>query len=150
MKRKVLGVLLSVVVIGAFYCLLIDSDLCFRFFHNAVTKEIRSRNNAWFKYSKIDSLYEQKHYKYFWFVRYGNESTTDIDTTFLKKNEVLMILSDKNTLGDSIKELDMIYLPESAFFYLLNEGQSTSLYHVDSIIVGDTNQYQISKYKKIY
>lgn len=150
MKRKVLGVLLSVVVIGAFCCLLIDSDLCFRFFHNAVTKEIRSRNNAWFKYSKIDSLYEQKHYKYFWFVRYGNESTTDIDTTFLKKNEVLMILSDKNTLGDSIKELDMIYLPESAFFYLLNEGQSTSLYHVDSIIVGDTNQYQISKYKKIY
>lgn len=32
MKRKALGVLLSVVVIGAFYCLLIDSDLCFRFF----------------------------------------------------------------------------------------------------------------------
>ena len=91
MKRKVLGVLLSVVVIGAFYCLLIDSDLCFRFFHNAVTKEIRSRNSAWFKYSKIDSLYEQKHYKYFWFVRYGNESTIDIDTVFFKKNEVLMI-----------------------------------------------------------
>ena len=150
MKRKVLGVLLSVVVIGAFYCLLIDSDLCFRFFHNAVTKEIRSRYSAWFKYSKIDSLYEQKHYKYFWFVRYGNESTIDIDTVFFKKNEVLMILSDKSTLGDSIKELDMICLPESAFFYLLNEGQSTSLYHVDSIIVGDTNQYQISKYKKIY
>ena len=150
MKRKVLGVLLSVVVIGAFYCLLIDSDLCFRFFHNAVTKEIRSRNSAWFKYSKIDSLYEQKHYKYFWFVRYGNESTIDIDTVFFKKNEVLMILSDKSTLGDSIMELDMICLPESAFFYLLNEGQSTSLYHVDSIIVGDTNQYQISKYKKIY
>ena len=150
MKRKVLGVLLSVVVIGAFYCLLIDSDLCFRFFHNAVTKEIRSRNSAWFKYSKIDSLYEQKHYKYFWFVRYGNESTIDIDTVFFKKNEVLMILSDKSTLGDSIKELDMICLLESAFFYLLNEGQSTSLYHVDSIIVGDTNQYQISKYKKIY
>ena len=150
MKRKVLGVLLSVVVIGAFYCLLIDSDLCFRFFHNAVTKEIRSRNSAWFKYSKIDSLYEQKHYKYFWFVRYGNESTIDIDTVFFKKNEVLMILSDKSTLGDSIKELDMICLHESAFFYLLNEGQSTSLYHVDSIIVGDTNQYQISKYKKIY
>mgnify|MGYP000029231009 FL=1 len=150
MKRKVLGVLLSVVVIGAFYCLLIDSDLCFRFFHNAVTKEIRSRNSAWFKYSKIDSLYEQKHYKYFWFVWYGNESTIDIDTVFFKKNEVLMILSDKSTLGDSIKELDMICLPESAFFYLLNEGQSTSLYHVDSIIVGDTNQYQISKYKKIY
>ena len=90
MKRKVLGVLLSVVVIGAFYCLLIDSGLCFRFFHNAVTKEIRSRNSAWFKYSKIDSLYEQKHYKYFWFVRYGNESTIDIDTVFFKKNEVFI------------------------------------------------------------
>ena len=68
----------------------------------------------------------------------------------VRPNEVLMILSDKSTLGDSIKELDMICLSESAFFYLLNEGQSTSLYHVDSIIVGDTNQYQISKYKKMY
>ena len=67
-----------------------------------------------------------------------------MESDLVRPNEVLMIL------GDSIKELDMICLPESAFFYLLNEGQSTSLYHVDSIIVGDTNQYQISKYKKIY
>lgn len=75
---------------------------------------------------------------------------TRMESDLVRPNEVLMILSDKSTLGDSIKELDMICLPESAFFYLLNEGQSTSLYHVDSIIVGDTNQYQISKYKKIY
>lgn len=68
----------------------------------------------------------------------------------VRPNEVLMILSDKSTLDDSIKELDMICLPESAFFYLPNEGQNASLYHVDSIIVGDTNQYQISKYKKMY
>ena len=70
-----------------------------------------------------------------------------MESDLVRPNEVLMILSDKSTLGDSIKELDMICLPESAFFYLLNEGQSTSF---DSIIVGDTNQYQISKYKKIY
>lgn len=62
-----------------------------------------------------------------------------------------MILSDKDAVNDSVKEeLDMICLPESTFFYLFNEGQNTSLYHVDSIIVGDTNQCQISKYKKIY
>lgn len=62
-----------------------------------------------------------------------------------------MILSDKDAVNDSVKEeLDMICLPESTFFYLFNEGQNMSLYHVDSIIVGDTNQCQISKYKKIY
>ena len=44
-----------------------------------------------------------------------------MESDLVRPNEVLMILSDKSTLGDSIKELDMICLPESAFFYLLNE-----------------------------
>lgn len=150
MKRKFLYVLLSVTVVGVCYCLLMNSNWCFWYFNNTVTETIKNRSHVWFKYSKIDSLYNQRRYKYFWFVWQGNEIMADIDTTLLKRSEVLMILGDKDSLNNLTKEMDMIRLPESAFIYLLNKEQDMSLCFVDSVIAGDINQYRILKDKKVY
>lgn len=95
------------------------------------------KQDFWFYYEKIDSLYSPDKFRYFLFYKDG-KLPVDRDST-------LFILNKDICLSDSISSSirNKVYLPLSAFPFIMKEKDNFILCHIDVI----ERKYGQTKYK---
>ncbi len=93
------------------------------------------QQEAWFSYANIDTLYSRNKFRYFVFYKEGSLS--------VDRDSALFVLSENLSLPDSVilKLKNKVYLPLSAFPYLMSERDGMILCRVDSFDKRDGKGY---------
>ncbi len=100
-----------------------------------------------FRYTSVDSLYEIKPYMYFLFI--GKNADENKDSLYLSSQRMdsLLVLTC-HSIPDELKQTDtdILYLPLSAFDFLVDENNSIQLYKVVNVRKNTAgNLYQLHK-----
>lgn len=136
----IIGGLLCIV---AFCCDDLRGKMALVFAKQVIREKIDDNDFVWFKYAKVDSLYEETGYKYFLFIKHRPYKSKDIA---LLNNDSTLILQSYSVGEKADQQKNVtICLAESAFPYLMNDNQEVLLCVIDSVVRGRMNSYRIRK-----
>lgn len=138
------------IVVGGLLCIAIfyrediGRKMLFSFSKQAIRAKMDDNEFVWFKYAKLDSLYDEKKHKYFLFIKSRPHRSEDV--ALLERDSTLFLQS--HSVEGEISRLDSttVSLAESVFPYLLDSNQAVLLCAVDSVVKGKMNRYRIRKF----
>ena len=138
--------LLCCMLLLVFCAVLWKADISNRFTQSwlrVAKQQVRHCSSVGFSYAGIDSLYAVNGYRYFLFVK--NEE----GIPFVMKEQadsVLLVLSKTFSAPFDKHPADQIFVPTSAFDFLLDESDAFQMYRVTGVEKrGNGNLYRLAK-----
>lgn len=146
-RRILIGICLIILLLGIFSNWNRISDRMFRVYSSMIASQARNTECFWFSHVGIDSLYKINGYRYCAFMKDLGDSI-DMDALSVYKDSILIVTEGDLKRKGSGREYDKVNLPESAFYYLLEEGEEMVLCTIDSVTQSRPYKYQMRKIRK--